>query len=276
MLEAICNDISPQKRNNWITNWNLARASSGWDLSNPMIHLGTRTAMSGRFRCSKTLGSAPRTWFRTTGSRRSPPSGWWQVKGTLIEWLNWGYVWVASFFVLSFGNWTKLRKITFLCRQIYKWTIFHSNVRLLNFQVRYGTSLWHVVTHIFHVFEPRDGHPQLTCQQWIDLMVMAVPQLANIFSRGHHMDMGQNLRDEGIPIQFLFDDWVDPSEEGLPMAIQRHFGALGLPFDAKEPEVRRGTQKPRTQWEHVGTKCCWCLWMCLDVFVLSIDVYGLS
>ncbi|CAL1164841.1 unnamed protein product [Cladocopium goreaui] len=26
--------------------------------------------------------------------------------------------------------------------------------------------------------------------------------------------------------------------EGLPMAIQRHFGALGLPFDAKEPEVR--------------------------------------
>ena len=76
MLEAICNDTSPQKRNNLT-----------------MAHLG-RTAMSGRFRCSKTLGSAPRTWFRTTGSRRSPPSGWWrQVKGTLIEWLNWGYGW---------------------------------------------------------------------------------------------------------------------------------------------------------------------------------------
>lgn len=87
-------------------------------------------------------------------------------------------------------------------------------------------------------------------------MVMAVPQLANIVSRGHNVDMGQDLRDEGIPIQLLFDDWVDPSEEGLPMAIQRHFGALGLPFDAKEPEVRRGTQKPRTHREHVGTKCC--------------------
>lgn len=37
---------------------------------------------------------------------------------------------------------------------------------------------------------------------------------------------------------------VDPSED-LPLAMQRHFAALGLAFDAKEPEVRLGTQKPR-------------------------------